>query len=215
VEVQFYLIWPCLLWIGLRYRRTRSGPNLPLAAASLLLAAASAVTMALLYQPGYDPTRVYDGTDTRAFALLIGSALAFVWPSRRLRHEVAPGARWVLDGAGIAGLAIFAVLVSRTSERSPFLYPGGMILLSFGAALMVAAAASPASRFGRVLGWRPLRWLGVRSYGIYLWHFPIIVLTTPADGRDTLARGVLQVAASIGGAALSGLYHEGAIRHAP
>jgi peptidoglycan/LPS O-acetylase OafA/YrhL/lysophospholipase L1-like esterase len=213
VEEQFYLIWPWLLWIGLRLRRSRAVTDTRLAAASLLLAAASAVTMGLLYQPGYDPTRVYDGTDTRAFALLIGAALAFVWPSRHLREEVADRARWILDGAGAAGLVVFAVLVWRTSEYSPFLYRGGMVLLSFATALMVAAAASPASRFGRVLGWRPLRWLGVRSYGIYLWHYPIIVLTAPPGGRDTPARAVLQVAAVIGCAALSWRYIEEPIRH--
>ena len=88
VEEQFYLIWPWLLWLGLRWRRKHAGTDTRLAAATLLLAAASAVTMALLYRPGYDPTRVYEGTDTRAFALLIGSALAFVWPSRHLRGEI-------------------------------------------------------------------------------------------------------------------------------
>jgi peptidoglycan/LPS O-acetylase OafA/YrhL len=209
VEEQFYLIWPWLLWIALRLGR----PATRLAAGSLLLAAGSALLMALLYRPGYDPTRVYEGTDTRAFALLIGAALAFVWPSRHLRSEVPDGARWVLDGAGTAGLVVFAVLVWRTSEYSPFLYRGGLVLLSLGTALMVAAAASPASRFGRVLGWQPLRWLGVRSYGIYLWHFPIIVLTTPADGRETLARGAWQVTASIGCAELSWKYLEEPIRH--
>ena len=213
VEEQFYLIWPWLLWLGLRLRRRHTGTDTRLAAATLLLAAASAVTMALLYHPGYDPTRVYEGTDTRAFALLIGSALAFVWPSRHLRGEITESARWVLDGAGIAGLVVFAVLVWRTSEYSAFLYHGGMVLLALGTALMVASIASPASRFGRILGRQPLRWLGVRSYGIYLWHFPIIVLTTPADGRDTLARGALQVAASIGCAALSWRYLEEPIRH--
>jgi peptidoglycan/LPS O-acetylase OafA/YrhL/lysophospholipase L1-like esterase len=213
VEEQFYLIWPWLLWLGLRWRRSGSGSYMSLAAASLLLAAASAVTMALLYQPGYDPTRVYDGTDTRAFALLIGAALAFVWPSRRLRDTMTSRARWSLDGAGLAGLAVFAVLMWRTSQYSPFLYRGGMVLLAFATALMVAAAASPASRFGRILGWEPLRWLGVRSYGIYLWHFPIIVLTTPADGGDTPRRAVLQVAATIGCAALSWRYVEEPIRH--
>jgi peptidoglycan/LPS O-acetylase OafA/YrhL/lysophospholipase L1-like esterase len=211
VEEQFYLIWPWLLWIALRLRRPRTRTRL--ATASLLLAAASALMMTLLYRPGYDPTRVYEGTDTRAFALLIGAALAFVWPSRHLRSDVPNGARWVLDGAGTAGLVIFAVLAWRTSEYSPFLYRGGLVLLSLGTALMVAAAASPASRFGRVLGWKPLRWLGVRSYGIYLWHFPIIVLTTPPDGQDTLARGALQVAATIGCAALSWRYLEEPIRH--
>ena len=213
VEEQFYLIWPWLLWIGLRWRRRDPGTDTRMAAATLLLAAVSAVTMALLYRPGYDPTRVYEGTDTRAFALLIGSALAFVWPSRHLRGEVTESARGVLDAAGIGGLVVFAVLVWRTSEYSAFLYRGGMVLLSLGTALMVASTASPASRFGRMLGRQPLRWLGVRSYGIYLWHFPIIVLTTPADGRDTLARGALQVAASIGCAALSWRYLEEPIRH--
>ena len=213
VEEQFYLIWPWLLWIGLRWRRSRAVIETRLAAASLVLAVASAVAMGLLYQPGYDPTRVYDGTDTRAFGLLIGAALAFVWPSRHLRAEVANGARWVLDGAGFAGLAVFAVLVWRTGEYSPFLYRGGMVLLSFAAALMVAAAASPASRFGRILGWRPLRWLGVRSYGIYLWHFPIIVLTAPPGGGNTPARAILQVTAIIGCAALSWRYIEEPIRH--
>ena len=212
VEEQFYLIWPWLLWLGLRWRRGRPGSALSLAAATLLLAAASAVTMALLYQPGYDPTRVYDGTDTRAFALLVGAALAFVWPSTRLRGDVVGSARWVLDGAGAVGLAVFVVLVWRTSEYSSFLYRGGMVLLSFATVLMVASAASPASRFGLVLGWRPLRWLGVRSYGIYLWHYPIIVLTTPADGADTAVRGVLQVAATVGCAALSWRYIEEPIR---
>jgi peptidoglycan/LPS O-acetylase OafA/YrhL len=212
VEEQFYLIWPWLLWLGLRWTRTGAGSYRRLAAASLLLAAASAVAMALLYRPGYDPTRVYDGTDTRAFALLIGAALAFVWPTRRLPVRVEGRARWVLEGAGFAGLTVFAVLVWRTSEYSAFLYRGGLVLLSFATALMVAAAASPASWFGRILGGESLRWIGVRSYGIYLWHFPIIVLTTPAGGGDTPSRRVLQLAAIIGCAAVSWRYVEEPIR---
>ena len=212
VEEQFYLIWPWLLWIGLRWKGKGAGSYKRLAAASLLLAAASAVAMALLYRPGYDPTRVYDGTDTRAFALLIGAALAFVWPSTKLPVQVDRRTRWALDGAGVAGLAIFAVLVWRTSEYSPFLYRGGLVLLSFATALMVASAASPASRFGRIMGGESLRWLGVRSYGIYLWHFPIIVLTTPAAGGDTPSRRVLQLAAIIGCAAVSWRYVEEPIR---
>ncbi len=221
VEEQFYLVWPWLLWFGLRWlglrsvhgRRERAEVYHRLAAATLLLAAASAVAMALLYHPGYDPTRVYDGTDTRAFALLIGAALAFVWPSRRLTGNVTAGGRRILDGAGIAGLGVIALLIWGTSEYSAFLYRGGMVLLSVATALVVGAAASPASGIGLALGWRPLRWVGVRSYGIYLWHYPIIALTAPPGGGESLARGTLQLAASVGAAALSWRFVEEPVRH--
>ena len=213
VEEQFYLIWPWLLWLLLRLSRKRHGLHPRLAWATLLLALISAAAMAVLYQPGYDPTRAYDGTDTRAFAVLIGASLAFVWPSRLLGDDVTETARWILDGIGAVGLAVIALLIWRTTQYSAFLYRGGMVLLSFGTAMVVGAAASPASRLGVVLGWRPLRWVGVRSYGIYLWHYPIIVLTTPADGRESILREALQVAAAFGVAALSWRFVEEPIRH--
>ncbi len=187
VEEQFYLIWPWLLLLGLYLTRRRSEPSGRrwMAAGTLGLAAASAALMVVLYHPGYDPTRVYDGTDTRAFALLIGAALAFARPSRDMPAEPGRRSRLVLDSAGAAGLIAIAALIWRTSEYSPFLYRGGMVLLSAATAAVVLAVASPASRLGALLGWRPLRWIGVRSYGIYLWHYPVIVLTTPASGaRD-------------------------------
>ncbi len=216
VEEQFYLVWPWLLLLGLRWARGRNKRAVDytrLAGATLLLAAASALAMALLYHPGYDPTRVYDGTDTRAFGLLIGAMLAFVWPSRQLSSNVTDGGRWILDGAGAAGICVIALMVWRTSEYSGFLYRGGLILLSAATALVVAAVASPASRIGRALGCPPLRWVGVRSYGIYLWHYPIIVLTAAAYGRESLGRGALQVAASVGVAALSWRFIEEPVRH--
>ncbi len=213
VEEQFYLVWPWLLWLGLHWVRGRPWGFTRLAVATLLLAVASAVAMDLLYRPGYDPTRIYYGTDTRAFAVLLGAALAIVWPSRLLGSEVTASARWILDGIGAAGLAVIIVLIVRTSEYSPFLYRGGMVLLSVGTALVVGAAASPVSRLGLMLGWRPLRWIGVRSYGIYLWHYPIIVLTTPRGGRDSPVRAMAQLAAAIGVAALSWRFVEEPIRH--
>jgi peptidoglycan/LPS O-acetylase OafA/YrhL len=215
VEEQFYLIWPWLLMLGLRLtrgRRARGGEYYWLAAAAVVLAAGSALAMALLYHPGYDPTRVYDGTDTRAFALLIGAALAFVWPSRQLPAQLSATARWCLDGVGAVGLLVILALFWRSTEYSAFLYRGGMVVLSLATALVVAAAASPAARIGGLLGIAPVRWIGVRSYGIYLWHYPIIVLTTPASGQDSPGRAAAQIAASIGVAALSWHYIEEPIR---
>ncbi|HEU5421068.1 MAG TPA: acyltransferase family protein [Streptosporangiaceae bacterium] len=219
VEEQFYLIWPWLLFLGLMLTRRRrreapsSGEHFGLAGVTLLLAGASALAMALLYHPGYDPTRVYDGTDTRVFGLLIGAALAFLWPSRKLRADIGAASRWCLEGVGVVGLLVIGALIWRSTEYSAFLYPGGMVLLSFATVLVVATVASPATRLGQVLGVAPVRWIGVRSYGIYLWHYPIIVLTTPATGQETLLREVLQVAASIAVAALSWRLVEEPIRH--
>jgi peptidoglycan/LPS O-acetylase OafA/YrhL len=209
VEEQFYLVWPFLLWLGLRYARGRYRlTGLTLAAAAL-----SAIVMALLYQPGVDPTRVYEGTDTRAFGLLVGAALAMVWPSRRLRADLTLRRRLLLDGAGVVGLVVIALLIWQTNQYSPFLYRGGIVLLSVATVSVVAALAHPASWLGPALGWAPLRWLGVRSYGIYLWHFPIIVLTTPTVQRSVnLPLEVLQVGATIVVAALSWRFVEEPIR---
>ncbi len=217
IEEQFYLVWPFVLLLGLRLlrepgrRRARVRPRL--AAATLLLAAASAVLMAVLYEPGFDATRVYDGTDTRAFGLLIGAALAMVWPARRLGAAIAPSARRILDGAGLVSLAVIAVLIWRTGYYSAFLYPYGLVLLSVASAVAVACLAHPATRLGRAFGWQPLRWIGVRSYGIYLWHFPIVALTTPVpDPGFDLGRAALQTLATFAAAALSWRYVEDPIR---
>ena len=217
VEEQFYILWPFLLVLGVGVLKERgsepSGIRPRLAGYTALLALGSAVAMAVLYQPSLDPSRVYYGTDTRACELLAGAALAMVWPSRRLKRTVAAGARRALDAVGVAGLLVIGVMIWRTNEYSSFLFRGGFLLLAIATVLVVAALAHPACRLGAVLGWGPLRWIGVRSYGIYLWHFPIIVLTTPAGehGSDLL-RDALQLAATIAVAALSWRFVEEPVR---
>jgi peptidoglycan/LPS O-acetylase OafA/YrhL len=217
VEEQFYLVWPWLLLIGVWVVRERRRPikvRPRLAGVTLALAAASAIEMAILYHPSLDPSRIYDGSDTRAFGLLLGAALAMVWPSRALTGRVTAGARWIIDGLGSVGLVAIVFLVWRTNEYSPFLYHGGLVLLSVATVLVVAAGAHPASRLARVLGSGPLRWVGVRSYGIYLWHQPIIVLSTPASSHAVAPlRALAQVAASVLMAALSWRFLEEPIRH--
>ncbi|MGG1659846.1 acyltransferase family protein [Brevibacillus sp. NRS-1366] len=211
VEEQFYLIWPLLLAFGLKIVRRRGR----LIFLTLAAATVSALAMALLYEPGLDPSRVYYGTDTRVFALLIGAVLAMAWPSRKLSLHISRKARAALDVSGGLGLAILLYSIWNTNQYDDFLYRGGLVLLSVVSAVVVAVLAHPASRLGKWMGCKPLRWLGVRSYAIYLWHYPIIVLTSPTVEQNdwsVIPRAILQVTATIVLAALSWKFIEEPIR---
>ena len=217
VEEQFYIFWPFLLMAALHFvpeAKRKAGPRPRLAAFALLAALCSGILMAVLYHPSLDPSRVYYGTDTRALELLVGAALAMVWPSRRLTSRVTPQARRTIDAAGLAGLIVIGLMFWRSNEFSPFLYRGGFALLALGTALSVAAFAHPASRLGPIVGCKPMQWIGERSYGIYLWTLPIIVLTSPQGVHGpNLLRAILQVAAIMVVAELSWRYVENPIRH--
>ncbi|MDF9558684.1 acyltransferase family protein [Bacillus tropicus] len=190
VEEQFYVVWPFIISLGLYYIKKQSRMILLIC----LGAFASALAMAILYEPGVDPSRIYYGTDTRAFSLLIGAVLALVWPSNRLANKIIPKARFILDVVGGIALIIILVMFWKTNQYDPFLYKGGMVLLSIATALLVANLAHPASRIAQFLRFRPLRWVGIRSYGIYLWHYPILTLTTPKvnAGDFSIIRAILQ-----------------------
>ncbi|MGO4545192.1 acyltransferase family protein [Paenibacillus sp. 2TAB23] len=211
VEEQFYLIWPILLIAAIRFVPKRG----QFALWTLAAAALSAGAMALLYQPGIDPSRVYYGTDTRAFALLIGAALAVVWPSWKLSTAISQRSRMVLDSVGTVGMIVIAVMIATTGEYDAFLYRGGMVLLALATAAVVAAMAHPASKLAGAIGSKVLAWIGVRSYGIYLYHYPIIVLTTPTAeaGELHLARAFMQVVLTFVLAELSWRFVEEPIRH--
>ncbi len=216
VEEQFYILWPFILLIGLKLVHERGGNGVrpKLALWTLALAFASSIWMAILYHPSLDPSRIYYGTDTRAAELLFGAALAMVWPSRRLNRRITPQARNTLDTMGWVGLLIIAIMIWRTGEFSSFLYKGGFVVLSLATVMVLMPLAHPACRLGNVLGARPLRWIGVRSYGIYLWQTPVIVLTSPQGHHgQSLPRDILQLAAIFGIAALSWRYVEEPIRH--
>jgi peptidoglycan/LPS O-acetylase OafA/YrhL len=218
VEEQFYIIWPFLLLLGVKLVREHplpSGVRPRLALLTIAGAIASSILMATLYEPSFDPSRLYFGTDTRAGGLLFGAALAMVWPSRKLSRRIAPQARNTLDALGAFGLLVIAIMVWQVGELSPFLYRGGFVVLSLATVLALLPLTHPACRLGVILGAPPLRWVGVRSYGIYLWQTPVIVLTTPqgTQHQDDLVRSLLQVAAIFAISALSWRFIEEPIRH--
>jgi peptidoglycan/LPS O-acetylase OafA/YrhL len=219
VEEQFYILWPFLLLLGVkvvRERPTPSGLRPRLAILTLALALAATIEMAILYHPSLDPSRIYYGTDTRAGGLLFGAALAMVWPSRRLSRRITSQARNTLDAMGVVGLLAIAIMIWQVGEFDSFLYQGGFVVLSLATVMVLMPLAHPACRLGTWLGVRPLRWVGVRSYAIYLWQTPVIILSAahsqnPQD--EGLLRKALQVAAIFAISALSWKFIEEPIRH--
>jgi peptidoglycan/LPS O-acetylase OafA/YrhL/lysophospholipase L1-like esterase len=212
VEEQFYLLWPLLFAAGMRLLRRRR-----LLVAVLVGAALSTAWMAALYQPDADPSRVYYGTDTRAAGLLIGAALALVWIPEELRvRGRAGGAGWLLlDAAGLAGLAALLGFYRWLDEFQPALYRGGFAAVALATAVVIAAAVHPRARLiPGLLSQRLLRWVGLRSYGLYLWHWPIFMVTRPQldlplDGLPLLG---LRLAATCLMAELSYRYVETPLR---
>lgn len=179
IEEQFYLIWPVVLFLAHKFSVKRT----TMRNATLVLALLSALEMALLFDPQADPSRVYYGTDTRAFSLLIGAWLAFVWPSHQLGAQksvhLSKQVRTVLDGVGLAALIGLVILMACVDGFSPFLYRGGNLLASILTAIVIAVMVHPASLLGRLAGLKPFVWIGKRSYGMYLWHYPLLLLMNP------------------------------------
>jgi peptidoglycan/LPS O-acetylase OafA/YrhL len=173
IEEQFYVIWP--LVVGFLLVRARNARR----AAGWVLGAALASTAAtwFLYS-ARDPSRVYFGTDTRAAGILIGAALAIVWrPWEREWHT--HKRPHLLQVVALVGAFVIGWAFVRWDEFAAFTFRPGIQVVAIASALLIAALVHPRSWLAPVLGWQPLRAIGRRSYGIYLWHWPIFVLTRP------------------------------------
>ena len=217
IEEQFYLIWPPLLFAMVSMHVSK--PNTRRVV--LGLAAVSALAMMVLYNPAADPSRVYYGTDTRVFSLLLGAWMAFIpdrdlAPARLVRHlgldRLAGAAKhgksksdtaeaattkpselarfWSspasIDLMGVVGLVGLAAMVALTNGYTAFQYRGGTLLCSILTLMVIAACVQPQGMVARALAAEPLVWIGKRSYSIYLWHYPLLLLMNPvANINDT------------------------------
>lgn len=210
IEEQFYIIWPLLI-VGAFLCKMNKKQIVNL---TLLFAVLSALTMALFYSPTADPSRVYYGTDTRAFSLLIGAALAFIWPSQKLSRTIPTYLRRIIDVIGVICLMAILIMVVLVNQYDSFLYLGGMLLVSILTALLLAVLIHPASKLSVIMTFKPLTWIGERSYSIYLWHYPIILFTSSQNrtGDTSIVTILLQMALTLVFAALSYNYIENPIR---
>ncbi len=193
VEEQFYIIYPLLLIALLALVRRR----VTLVWILVGLGALSAVLMALLHHPGLDPSRVYYGTDTRAHQLLVGAAVAALisgGPGSVDRALVRTLDRWCRRLALPALLVVLSAFWWAGKAQSA-LFEGGAVPLSVLISIVLVAATSPsASLVQRILAFEPLRRIGTVSYGLYLWHWPIVVfLNDQVLPVPTAARVALQV----------------------
>ncbi|WP_424320624.1 acyltransferase family protein [Lacticaseibacillus chiayiensis] len=179
IEGQYYLVWPFLVLGLLLLVKNRH----QIANIVLILAAASGAWMAILYMmtvahtspAAFDPSRLYYGTDTRAFSILLGAALAFIWPSGRLSEHLPR--KWVisLDLLGTVSFVGLLTMVFTVDAQSSFLYEGGMVLFSILTTILVAVVAHPAAHFDRLLSNPLFSYIGSRSYGLYLYQFPVMI----------------------------------------
>ena len=186
VEEQFYLFWPLLLW-GLL---SLVGKRLTFA---LVIAGiiGSSVLRWSLYEPFSDPLRVYYGTDTRASALLIGAAVAFMWrpwqsdkPAITTPNALSKTFIFVVGSASVAGLIWANMHYALFYPNIDSLFRGGMLITSALTALVIVVSVTPQSVLSKILGIRPMQWIGKRSYGLYLWHWPVFQLTRPRVDVD-------------------------------
>ncbi len=209
VEEQFYLVWPVIVLIVARCgQRPDVGRRVAVTAA--VASAVSLVLMVALVDPA-DPTRVYTGTDTRAFSLLLGAVVAT--PPVRAVPARAAG-RWAGAVSALLAAGIGAMWLLVDGVDSSGLFTGGLFAHSLAAALLVGLVVrAPRGPVATVLARLPLRWLGLISYSLYLWHWPVFVLLSPQrTGLGGWSWTLVVCAVSIGLAALSKYLVEDPIR---
>lgn len=179
VEAQFYLLWPLILLVVLKYFGKNKIPG-----AALLIAAFSGIALMVVSlqvdaASASQVSHVYFGTDTHSIGLFLGAALAVSWIPQNLQETVTQKAQDFIDGIGVVGLLGIIACFLFVDETDPTLYKLAFPLAGIFGCAIITSIVHPASRFAPILSSKPFVWIGERSYAVYLWHWVVFQVTRP------------------------------------
>ena len=180
VELQFYLIWPIILLTVLKYFGKKNIARIALIIAMVSGTTLFFVSLQLDQSNAQQVSHIYFGTDTHSLGLFLGSALAVSWIPQNLSADIEKRAQDVIDGIGVVGLLGLISTFLFIEESNASLYRVAFPLAGIFGCLVIISLVHPASRFAPLISTAPFRWVGQRSYGIYIWHWVIFQVTRPS-----------------------------------
>ena len=180
VELQFYLIWPIILLTVLKYFGKKNIARIALIIAMISGTALFFVSLQLDQANAKQISHIYFGTDTHSLGLFLGAALAVSWIPQNLSANIEKRAQDVIDAIGVVGLLGLISVFLFIDQSNASLYRIAFPLAGIFGCLVIISLVHPASRFAPLISTAPFRWIGQRSYGIYIWHWVIFQVTRPS-----------------------------------
>ena len=216
IEEQFYMIFPLLFLLINRKKKSKDGTyklNKNFLYVVLGLILVSLIAHILLFDIN-NISRIYFGTDTRAFSLLVGVVGAILYPMEKLHAKVTPQQNIMYSVVSLVSIATLITVMIYTSEYNTWLYRGGFLLVAILGLIVIISSGKQHTLMSRLLSFKPVVFIGKISYSLYLWHFPVLVLTTPVSeiGNPNIIFVILRVILTFALATASYVFVETPIR---
>ena len=216
IEEQFYMIFPLLFLLVNRKKKSKDGTyklNKNFLYVVLGLILVSLIAHILLFDIN-NISRIYFGTDTRAFSLLVGVVGAILYPMERLHDKVTLQQNMIYSVVSLASIATLVTVMIYTSEYNTWLYRGGFLLVAILGLIVIISSGKQHTLMSRLLSFKPVVFIGKISYSLYLWHFPVLVLTTPVSeiGNPNIFFVILRIVLTFAVAIVSYVFVETPIR---
>lgn len=216
IEEQFYMIFPLLFLLVNRKKKSKDGTyklNKNFLYVILGLILVSLIAHILLFDIN-NISRIYFGTDTRAFSLLVGVVGAILYPMERLHAKVTLQQNMVYSVVSLVSIATLITVMIYTSEYNTLLYRGGFLLVAILGLIVIISSGKQHTLMSRLLSFKPVVFIGKISYSLYLWHFPVLVLTTPVSeiGNPNIFFVILRIVLTFAVAIVSYVFVETPIR---